>query len=404
MYNQLLGRIRRENQVLKAFVHIAPDSPSSPGAGPLSGIAVAIKDLIDTADFPTGYGSPIYARHRPSVDAAIVTALKESGAFIVGKTTTTEFATWPPTPTLNPRNFAHTPGGSSAGSAAAVGAGLVPVAVGSQTKGSVIRPASFCGVVGFKPSFNRLPRAGVKMLAESLDTLGLFGNTVEYVERTYIALAVETRAQDIASPRFAFCRTPQWKDASGDARTAIEEAVAKLRRAGVTIDDLELPAAFSNIPGEAGIVHDYEMRRSLLPELRAAREQMEPTLATAIDRAASLTGEDYGRALGALETRRSESVDGMSGYDAVLCLAALGEAPLGLANTGSPLMNISWTALYLPCLTLPVLQGAHGLPIGLQLIGCRHQETRLLRAAHYLERVGAGVLLDTKPRSASPSS
>lgn len=179
MYNQLLGRIRRENQVLKAFVHIAPDSPSSPGAGPLSGIAVAIKDLIDTADFPTGYGSPIYARHRPSVDAAIVTALKESGAFIVGKTTTTEFATWPPTPTLNPRNFAHTPGGSSAGSAAAVGAGLVPVAVGSHTKGSVIRPASFCGVVGFKPSFNRLPRAGVKMLAESLDTLGLFGNTVE---------------------------------------------------------------------------------------------------------------------------------------------------------------------------------------------------------------------------------
>ena len=404
MYNQLLGRIRRENQVLKAFVHIAPDSPSSPGAGPLSGIAVAIKDLIDTADFPTGYGSPIYARHRPSVDAAIVTALKESGAFIVGKTTTTEFATWPPTPTLNPRNFAHTPGGSSAGSAAAVGAGLVPVAVGSQTKGSVIRPASFCGVVGFKPSFNQLPRAGVKMLAESLDTLGLFGNTVEYVERTYIALAVETRAQDIASPRFAFCRTPQWKDASGDARAAIEKAVAKLRRAGVTIDDLELPAAFSNIPGEARIVHDYEMRRSLLPELRAAREQMDPTLATAIDRAASLTGEDYGRALGALETRRSESVDGMSGYDAVLCLAALGEAPLGLANTGSPLMNISWTALYLPCLTLPVLQGAHGLPIGLQLIGCRHQETRLLRAAHYLERVGAGVLLDTKPRSASPSS
>jgi Asp-tRNA(Asn)/Glu-tRNA(Gln) amidotransferase A subunit family amidase len=242
------------------------------------------------------------------------------------------------------------------------------------------------------------------MLAESLDTLGLFGNTVEYVERTYIALAVETRAQDIASPRFAFCRTPQWKDASGDARTAIEEAVAKLRRAGVTIDDLELPAAFSNIPGEAGIVHDYEMRRSLLPELRAAREQMDPTLATAIDRAASLTGEDYGRALGALETRRSESVDGMSGYDAVLCLAALGEAPLGLANTGSPLMNISWTALYLPCLTLPVLQGAHGLPIGLQLIGCRHQDTRLLRAARYLERVGAGVLLDTKPRSASPSS
>lgn len=242
------------------------------------------------------------------------------------------------------------------------------------------------------------------MLAESLDTLGLFGNTVEYVERTYIALAVETRAQDIASPRFAFCRTPQWKDASGDARTAIEKAVAKLRRAGVTIDDLELPAAFSNIPGEAGIVHDYEMRRSLLPELRAAREQIEPTLATAIDRAASLTGEDYGRALGALETRRSESVDGMSGYDAVLCLAALGEAPLGLANTGSPLMNISWTALYLPCLTLPVLQGAHGLPIGLQLIGCRHQDTRLLRAAHYLERVGAGVLLDTKPRSASPSS
>lgn len=397
MYDQLLDRIRREDQALKAFVHIASEAPGSPGAGPLSGIAVAIKDLIDTADFPTGYGSPIYARHRPSVDAAIVSALKANGAFIAGKTTTTEFATWPPTATLNPRNYAHTPGGSSAGSAAAVAAGLVPVAVGSQTKGSVIRPASFCGVVGFKPSFNRLPRAGVKMLAESLDTLGLFGNTVEDVERTYIALASETRAQDIASPRFAFCRTPQWQEASEDARGAIEQGVARLRKAGVAIDDLELPAAFASIPGEAGIVHDYEMRRSLLPELRAARDQIEPTLAAAIDRAATLTGEDYGRALEVLERRRSESTEVISGYDAALCLAALGQAPRGLASTGSPLMNISWTALYLPCLTLPLLQGADGLPIGLQLVGRRHQDTRLLRAAHYLERVGADILLAPSP-------
>jgi Asp-tRNA(Asn)/Glu-tRNA(Gln) amidotransferase A subunit family amidase len=393
MFNELLERIRHEDRRLKAFVCIAENGPDvTDPSKPLSGIAIAIKDLIDTADFPTSYGSPIYAGYRPRMDAGIVAALKEKGAFIVGKTTTTEFATWPPTPTLNPRNPAHTPGGSSAGSAAAVGAGLVPAAIGSQTKGSVIRPASFCGVVGFKPSFNRLTRSGVKMLAESLDTVGIFANSVAMTEKIYLAVTADESAPDLLASRYAFCRTPQWHDASPDARTSIEEAIDKLRTAGIAVDDLRLPDPFADIPHDTSIVHDYEMRRSLLPEFRTARAMIDPSLAAAIESASSITGEQYGRAIVRLETRRSEMAGVISAYDAVLCLAALSEAPEGLASTGSPLMNTSWTALYLPCITLPVLKGARGLPIGLQLVGKRNQDARLLKAAIHLEEACAKIL------------
>ena len=392
-FAETLARIRSADETLKAFVHIAadPPDPEEAAAGrpdlPLAGLSVAIKDLIDTADFPTGYGSLVYRDHRPAMDAAIVAALKQAGARIVGKTTTTEFATWPPTKTVNPHDHRHTPGGSSAGSAAAVGAGLVPVAFGSQTKGSVIRPASFCGVVGFKPSFNRFSRAGVKMLSESLDTVGLFAGNVALARRVY-----EVVANDVSVPaegpfRLAFCRTAQWGEVSADARSVIENGIARLREAGLAIDELELPPAFADLPRHAATVHDYEMQRSLLPELLCARERIDASLAGAIEAASRLTAGDHADALQFIAARRAELPAAMGAYDALLCAAATGEAPLGLADTGSPIMNISWTALYVPCITLPRFKGPAGLPIGLQVVGRPYRDVQLLAIAADLERL-----------------
>ncbi len=388
-FAETLARIRTADRTLQAFVHIAAD-PVETEAGqpdlPLAGLPVAIKDIIDTADFPTGYGSRVYRDHRPVIDAAVVAALKKAGARIVGKTTTTEFATWPPTKTVNPHNHRHTPGGSSAGSAAAVGAGLVPVAFGSQTKGSVIRPASFCGVVGFKPSFNRFSRAGVRMLSETLDTVGLFAGNVALARRVYEVVANDVSVPHDRPPRLAFCRTAQWSEVSADARAVIEDGVAQLRKTGLAIDEMELPPAFAELPRHAVTVHDYEMHRSLLPELLAARERIEASLAKAVEDAAQLTAEDHANAMQFMAARRAEFPEAMGGYDAVLCAAATGEAPLGLADTGSPIMNISWTALYVPCITLPRFRGAAGLPIGLQVVGRPYEDIQLLAIAADLER------------------
>jgi amidase len=389
-YAETLFRIRSGDKALNAFVHIATPAQD---AGvprpelPLSGLPVAIKDLIDTADFPTGYGSAIYQGHRPSTDAAIVAALKKAGARIVGKTTTTEFATWPPTKTVNPKNPLHTPGGSSSGSAAAVGAGLVPVAFGSQTKGSVIRPASYCGVVGFKPSFNRFSRAGVKMLSESLDTLGMFASNVALARRVYEVITNDVSVPEVRSPRLAFCRTAQWGEVEAGAQAVLEEGIAQLRRTGLVIEEMALPPAFAEIPAQAGIVHDYEMHRSLLPELLFARDLMEPSLARALEAAAKLTAQDYANALQFIAARRAEFPQVLGRYDAILCAAAPGEAPLGFSSTGSPIMNISWTALYAPCISLPHFVGATGLPIGLQVVGHPYKDVQLLSFAADLERL-----------------
>jgi Asp-tRNA(Asn)/Glu-tRNA(Gln) amidotransferase A subunit family amidase len=383
------ARLKSENASLQAFVSIAPDADfSARREGPLAGFSVGVKDLIDTRDFPTSYGSPIYRDHRPAADAAVVEALKAAGAFVAGKTTTTEFATWPPTPTLNPRNRAHTPGGSSAGSAAAVAAGLVDIALGTQTKGSVIRPASFCGVVGFKPSFNRLSRAGVKMLSESLDTVGLFANSVADAEHVYKVL---TRDADPASPaaslRIAFSRTPQWSEVASDAQAAILGGIDFLRGEDIAIDEITMPDGFERLPAETSVVHDYEMSRALFPEFRNARGKIEPSLAAAIEAALGIPGDAYAEALLFL-TRMRAIMDGLfSRYDVVLCAAAPGEAPpLSERSTGSPIMNLSWTALHLPCITLPVLTGQRGLPIGLQLVGGPYRDRTLLAAAAVLER------------------
>ena len=386
---EVLRRIRAEDVSLHAFTHIAAD-PEGPIPGrsperPLGGLPIAIKDIVDTSDMPTGYGSRIYDGHQPLTDGAIVTALKQAGAFIVGKATTTEFATSPPTKTLNPRNPHHTPGGSSAGSAAAVAAGLVPIALGTQTLGSVLRPASFCGVVGFKPSYGWFPTAGMKQLAASLDTIGFLSANVAGCERVYRALVSDDVEPPPHMARLVFSHQPNWNLATPDARSAIEACVGRLRAAGLDIADAEMPAGFDAINNAASVVHDYEMHRALRPELVVGRERIDAGLVARIERAGRRSVADYRAALKTAGEQRAAFGAFMQSCDAVLCLAAGGEAPLGLATTGDPMMNSAWTALHVPCITLPAMNGAAGMPIGLQIVADRHQDLKLLRIAAMVE-------------------
>jgi amidase len=387
---RLLGRIRTQDAVLRAFTVIAAE-PVGPIPGPspdrpLGGIPIAIKDIVDTADMPTCYGSAIYDGHRPRMDAAIVTALKQAGAFIVGKTTTTEFATSPPTQTRNPHSALHTPGGSSAGSAAAVAAGLVPLALGTQTLGSVLRPASYCGVVGFKPSYGWFPNAGMKQLASSLDTIGWLAAGVAECERVHRALVPDDAETSSHTLRLAFSRQPNWHLATPDAQAAIEICIGRLRDGGLDIKEVQMPPGFDAMDRVANIIHDYEMHRSLRPELLAAREKIYPSLVARIERAARWSLVDYRSALETAAAQGTAFTAFMRDYDGVLCLAAASEAPLlELATTGDPLMNSAWTALHVPCISLPAMTGAASLPIGLQIVADRHQDMKLLRLAATIE-------------------
>lgn len=390
LIRKTLKRIRKDDAKLHAFTFIAEDPKGQiegPSAErPLGGLPIGMKDICDTADMPTRYGSRIYEHHQPKMDAAIVTALKAKGAFIVGKTTTTEFATSPPTPTLNPRDTRFTPGGSSAGSAAAVAAGMVPIALGTQTLGSVIRPASFCGVVGFKPSFNWFPTAGMKQLAPALDTIGFLAKDVEHCGRVYCALVPEDSAPPVAKPKLIFSRQPNWNLATEDAKAAILACIAKLKADGLDITDGEMPRGFDAVNDAANVIHDYQMHRSLAPEMSFARDKIAPALAARIERAGRWNAHDYRAAFRIVEAQRLAFDDFMQDCDAVLCLAAGGQAPLGLEATGDPMMNSSWTALQTPCVTLPALTGANNMPIGLQIVGARNQDLKTLGIAAMLER------------------
>lgn len=353
---------------------------------PLRGCPIGVKDLIDTVDFPTAYGSEIYDGHIPVRDAAIVSALRGLGALIVGKTATSEFATWLPTSTRNPRAPGCTPGGSSAGSAAAVAAGLVPLALGTQTLGSVIRPASYCGVVGFKPSFGRLPIAGVKPLAESLDTVGLLGESVDIIASAYALLARSAASAEFQHrPRLGVVRNLPWAGGDAYADAALLGAAAALRAGGIPVTEIQLPGEVEAADSAARQVHLFEMARTLLPDLMRGGSRLDRSLADAIAQGQQMTAATYEQARATIEKGRMIFAELMHDYDALLCLAATGEAPAGHASTGDPAMNRVWTALHLPCLTLPVLHGANGFPIGLQMIGAYHADTLLLEIARLLE-------------------
>jgi len=368
--------------------------------GPLHGVPVGLKDIIDTADMPTENGSVLHAGRTPSRDATVVAMLRAAGAVIMGKTVTTEFATRTPGKTRNPHNPAHTPGGSSSGSAAAVAAGMVPLALGSQTTGSTIRPASFCGVFGFKPTHGLIPRYGMWQLSRSLDHVGLFARSVEDVALLMEVLVGHDERDPDSRPRarapyreiaaeepplppvFAFVKTSLWDRLDPDATAAFAELVDHL---GKQVEEVEIVTTADDFLAWHEQVSGPEVAMNLRREWEHGREQLSPALRVRIERGLHVRGIDYVTALAripALSASFTELFE--QRYDAILTAPAFGTAPAGLESTGDPAMCSLWTLCGMPALSLPLMRGANGLPLGVQLVGPRGGDARLLRTARWL--------------------
>jgi Asp-tRNA(Asn)/Glu-tRNA(Gln) amidotransferase A subunit family amidase len=356
--------------------------------GALHGLAVGIKDVIDTADLPTEYGSPIYRGHRPGRDARCVTLLKEAGAIVIGKTVTCEFANYPPSRTRNPYDPQRTPGGSSSGSAAAVADRHVAVALGTQTAGSVIRPAAFNGVIGFKPSYARYARDGVMPLAPSLDTLGFFVRRMEDVALIHSVLnaraGVAPPLRRAAAPSVGIARAP-WSDQAEPAmQRALADTAAGLRSAGATVDEIRLPAIFAEVIAAQEVIFAGEASRGFARELREHGEligaEMRERLLLP---GAKLSDARLDEARQLLDHARTQFARLMDGVDVLLTPAAPGEAP-GRESTGDPVFSRAWTALHVPCLCYPVGAGPHGLPLAVQLVGRLEEDEALIAHAVWM--------------------
>jgi Asp-tRNA(Asn)/Glu-tRNA(Gln) amidotransferase A subunit family amidase len=413
--NALLARVEAVEPQVQAWQRLDPayllrqaeaaDEARAAGAptGSLAGVPVGLKDIIDTRDLPTENGTVLHAGRQPRRDAHVVRALRAAGALVMGKTVTTELATYAPGKTRNPHAPAdgalHTPGGSSSGSAAAVAAGMVPLAIGTQTNGSVIRPASFCGVVGFKPSFGLIPRTGVLTQSPAFDCVGVFGRSVADVARLAEVLAGHD-AEDAATwpratpplhavataevplpPTLAWVATPFWDRVTSDAQAAYGELVELL--AG-RIADFELPASAGEAVGWHRTVMEADLAGSFEDEYERGRDQLSGSLREQIERGRRVSAVEHRRALSRVPVLLDALDTVFDHYDAILTPAALGTAPAGLSSTGDPLMCTLWTYLGLPALSLPLLHGANGLPIGVQLVGRRGDDARLLRTARWL--------------------
>jgi Asp-tRNA(Asn)/Glu-tRNA(Gln) amidotransferase A subunit family amidase len=370
--------------------------------GPLQGVPVGIKDIIDTGDMPTENGTVLHKGRTPRHDAAVVAMLRAAGAVIMGKTVTTECAYFNPGKTRNPHNPEHTPGGSSSGSAAAVGAQMVPLALGSQTAGSVIRPAAFCGVYGFKPTHGLIPRTGVLQLSRTLDHIGLFARSIDDLALLGEALVgydegdPDTRPraripfQEICKeeppipPTLAFIKTPHWERVDADAKEAYGELIEAL---GDRVEEVELFPSASAAWDWQRTIMEAEMAANLEPLWVAGKDKLSERLRALMERGRETRAIDYQRVLRVLPAMR-ESFDElfMERYDAILTPPALGTAPKGLGATGDPVFCVLWTLLGMPAVTLPLMQGANGLPLGVQLVGRRNFDARLLRTARWLER------------------
>ncbi len=372
-----LARIAAREPTVRAFAHFDPHAAraaaAQPRPGPLHGLPIGAKDVLDTADMPSEYGSPIWRGWRPRADAAAVAAARAAGAIVIGKTVTTEFATRTPGPTANPANPAHTPGGSSSGSAAGVADFFFPLAYGTQTAGSVIRPAAYCGVVGFKPSFGLVNRAGMKLMSDSLDTIGVLARSV--ADCALFAAAVsgadlgEPDRMSPRPPRIGLCRSPSWPHAAPETQALFADAAKTLARAGASLADRDLPDPIPRLATAHPIVMNAESAQSLGWELAHARAQISEAL---LDRL------DFGRAQGhaGLAAARTSFLEArsafpaaMEGLDILLTPSAPGEAPEGLASTGDPVFNHIWTSLHVPCVTVPAGTGPRGLPLGIQIVG-----------------------------------
>jgi Asp-tRNA(Asn)/Glu-tRNA(Gln) amidotransferase A subunit family amidase len=364
----------------------AADRAGRPGL--LAGLPLGVKDIIDTADMPTGHGSPIYAGNRPFADAACVALLRMAGGTVMGKTVTTEFANRFPGATVHPHNAAHTPGGSSSGSAAAVADWQVLAALGTQTGGSVIRPAAFCGVVGYKPSFGEFTRSGIKLQCHNLDTLGLLCRSVDDLPPLRAALLsapLRPVARDVATPRIGVCRTPAWERAEPATQTLIERAASRLAAAGASVCEIAFSAEFHDIHEHHRRIFNYEAARNYAYEYEQHFEKVSPVLRDTVLRPGrDLPLAAYVEALETAEAFRRHLDNLFADCDALITPSAAGEAPEGLGSTGDPSFNSIWTLGWVPCLTLPVGAGPRGLPLGIQLIGKRSTDEALFDTAAWV--------------------
>ena len=393
-----LERIAEREPVVRAWSHLAGEAARAQArafdkAGKktlLGGVPFGIKDIFDAGGMPATYGSPIYTGWWPPSDASAAALPKAAGGILLGKTVTTEFANRHPGPTSNSHDPAFSPGGSSSGSAAAVADFMVPLAIGTQTGGSVIRPAAYCGVVGFKPSFGLFPPAGMRINTETLDTVGIMARSVGDIalfRAAMMAIPYEPPSMPETPPRLGLCCGPHWDDAEPEGRAVLEAAADRLAAAGATITDAALPSECADADDTQQTLGAFEGLRNHMPELYRHEALLSPRLREEkIALGRKLTLDQFRNAYRAAEKARVAAREWASGFDAILTLPAPGQAPRGLADTGSAVFNALWTQFAMPCLTLPAGHGPDGLPVGIQLVGRRHDDARLLEIGLWAER------------------
>jgi len=379
-----LGRIHALDPQVHAWAHVAPDPVT--GTGPLAGIPFGVKDIVETRGLPTEYGSPLYRGRMGEQDAAIVRALRGRGALLLGKTVTTEFSYRAPPATRNPRNLAHTPGGSSSGSAAAVAADMVPFTVGEQTLGSILRPASYCGVTGFKPTFGTLSAEGVLPLAPSLDTLGFFTALPEDMVALWDALGYAR-----AAPGDLVLGVPRDLEVEAPMAMAFQDAIARVRAAGLTVRAVDVAPLLARASSAGRTVLHFEAARVHEKHLAEHGDEL-GELADVIRAGLATAKRSYEEAQQALAQCRSESATVFADAPVILTPAATGPAPAGYGSTGDPRMNAPWTALGTPAISIPMPVG-EALPLGLQLTAERGRDARVLQAAEIV----AGILHASAP-------
>jgi Asp-tRNA(Asn)/Glu-tRNA(Gln) amidotransferase A subunit family amidase len=397
LVSDCLERIAEREPTVHAWTHVDAEAAleharaldAGSAVGPLHGLPIAVKDVLDTFDMPTAYGSPIYAKHRPAADASCVALARAAGAIVIGKTVTTEFATFHPGPTCNPRNPLHTPGGSSSGSAAAIADWMVPLAFGTQTAGSIIRPAAFCGVVGYKPTYGTINRVGAKMISDTLDTLGALARTVPDAALFVSALtgrpelAIDEAAGE--APRIGLCRSYEWNRAEGSTMAAFEEAGKRLSAAGASVREVILPQPFATLAEAQLSIMVAEVAKCLSHEWFAHRESLSREMVTMIESGLAVTPESYDAALSLARTCRRLLPQVFDEYDVLLAPSAIGEAPIGIQATGDPLFNRIWTLLRTPCVHVPCALGPRSLPLGVTVVGPIASDRATLVAANWVQ-------------------
>ena len=397
-----LERIDAREPEVQAWTHVARDAALArakaldQGAhqGLLHGLPIAVKDLIATCDMPTAYGSPIYAGHQPALDASCVALAREAGAVVLGKTVTTEFATFQPNQTRNPHNLAHTPGGSSSGSAAAVADGMVPLALGTQTAGSLMRPAAYCGIVSFKPSFGGINRAGVKPLSDTLDTVGTMARTVPDVALFAAALSgrsswlVRPLDQHVSRPlRVGLCHTYEWSHALPETQAAMQHAADAIQaNTAMVLREVRLPVDYQQLAQAQTHIQLAEQAQCFAFERLNHWAQLSPRLQGIVQAGLAVTPEQYDQAQALVARCRAQLAEVFQDVDVLLAPSAAGAAPVGLDNTGDPVFCRIWTVLHTPTVNIPAGHAPNGLPVGLQVVGPVGSDAFTLAAAHALHQ------------------